>query len=105
MVAELGLDVLPAVNKKRTFVIETDKIGLGSPAQSVTDMDGWGTAAVKLFFAVRAVMYFIKIFSTRIQHGYSPGMYVSEVYGKLLWRRKCLVSSQLGQWLIHLSGV
>jgi hypothetical protein len=68
-------------------------------------MDGRYTAAGKLFLAVRTVMGFIKIFFTRIQHGYSPEVYVSEVYGKLLWRRKCLISSQLGQWLIHLSGV
>jgi hypothetical protein len=35
-------------------------------------MDRRYTAAVKLFFAVRAVMGFIKVFFTEIQHGYSP---------------------------------
>jgi hypothetical protein len=35
-------------------------------------MDRRYTAAVKLFFAVRAEMDFIKVFFTGIQHGYSP---------------------------------
>jgi hypothetical protein len=72
MVTELFLDMLPAVYKKWAFIIETDKIGLSAPAQSVTNMDRRYTAAVKLFFAVRAVMDFIKVFFTSIQHGYSP---------------------------------
>jgi hypothetical protein len=69
MVAELGLDMLPAVYKKWAFIIKTDKIGLSAPAQSVTNMDRRYTAAVKLLFAVRAIMGFIKVFFTGIQHG------------------------------------
>jgi hypothetical protein len=72
MVAELLLDMLPAVYKKWALIIETDKIGLSAPAQPVTDMDRRYTAAVKFFFAVRAVMDFIKVFFAGIQHGYSP---------------------------------
>jgi hypothetical protein len=71
MVTELQFDMFPAVYKKRTFIIETDKIGLSSPAQSVTNMDRRYTAAVKFLFAVRAVMCFIKVI-TGIQNGYPP---------------------------------
>jgi hypothetical protein len=74
---ELQFDMLPAVCKKRALIIEADKIGLSAPTQSVTNMDGRYTAAVKLLFAVRTVMGFIKVFFTRIQHGYSPG-YISQ---------------------------
>ena len=69
---ELGLDMLPAVYKKWALIVETDKIGFSAPAQAVTNMDRRYTAAVKLFFAMRAVMNFIKVFFTGIQHGYSP---------------------------------
>jgi hypothetical protein len=74
--------MFPAINKKRAFIIETDKIGLGSPSQSVSDMYGRSAATVKFFIAVRAMMYFIKIFFTGIQHFFLQRKYVSEVYKK-----------------------
>jgi hypothetical protein len=58
--------MLPTIFKKGAFIIQADKIGLGSPAQPVTHVDRRGTAARKLLFAMRAVMFFIKVFFTGI---------------------------------------
>jgi hypothetical protein len=60
--AELRFDMFPAVYKKWALIVETDKIGLGAPTQSVTNMDRGGTAVIKLLFAVGAVMNFVKVF-------------------------------------------
>ena len=64
----MQFDMLPAFYKKRTLIIEAYEICLGSPTQSVSDMDRRDAAAVKFLFAVGAVMDFIKIFFAGIQH-------------------------------------
>jgi hypothetical protein len=58
--------MFPTVFKKGTVIIQADEICLGTPAQSVTDMDGRGAAAVHLLFTMRTMMNLIKIFFTGI---------------------------------------
>ena len=59
-------ELFPAFVEYRAFIVKADKEYFAPPAQSVTYMDGRYTTAVKLFFAVGAVMYFIKVFFTGI---------------------------------------
>jgi hypothetical protein len=61
MVTVLVFDMVPAVQKEGTGIVEADKEDLGTPAETVADMDRRGFAAGHPLRAVGTDMHFVKI--------------------------------------------
>jgi hypothetical protein len=61
MMSVLVFDMIPAVQKKRTGIVETDKEDLRAPAKAVADMDRRSFTAGHPLRAVGTDMHFVKI--------------------------------------------
>jgi hypothetical protein len=60
-VTVLIFNKFPAINKERAFIIETDKEKFRPPAETVSNVHGGCMTQGKFLFAVRAVVFFLKI--------------------------------------------